>query len=54
MKAHGRRAWSIVTLGLRSLVSTFAHVIAREEPEALELAELLMPVQTPTSETIGY
>ena len=54
VKMHGRRAWSVVTLGLRTLVRTFAHVYERGEAEALQLIGLLKSSQTLNSERVGY
>lgn len=54
VKAHGRRAWSIVTMGLRTLVRTFSRSLEHGETETLELIGLLTPSQTEKLETVGY
>lgn len=54
MKAHGRRAWSVITLGLRTLVRTFARSLERGEEGTLDLIGLLTPSQTGKIETVGY
>lgn len=54
VKAHGRRAWSVVTLGLRALVRTFARSFEQGEAGALDLIGLLNPSQTGKAETVGY
>ena len=54
VKAHGRRAWSVVTLGLRTLVRAFNRTIERGATEVLDLVGLLSPSQTVISETVGY
>ncbi len=54
VKVHGRRAWSVVTLGLRTLVRTFARIHERGEVEALQLIGLLKSSQTLNSEGVGY
>ncbi|WP_281166586.1 transposase [Deinococcus aquatilis] len=51
-KAHGRRAWSIVTLGLRTLVRTFARSLEHGKAEVLDLIGLLTPSQTLNSESV--
>ncbi|MHA0044359.1 transposase [Deinococcus sp. PEB2-63] len=49
-KAHGRRAWSVVKMGLRELVRAFS----RESACLCNLITLLMPSHTPPPETVGY
>ncbi|WP_373297236.1 transposase [Deinococcus indicus] len=49
-KAHGRRAWSVVKMGLRELVRSFS----RESARLCDLIDLLMPSQTNSPESVGY
>ncbi|MCD0159015.1 transposase [Deinococcus sp. 6GRE01] len=48
-KAHGRRAWSVVKMGLRELVRSFS----RESARLCDLIDLLMPSQTNSPESVG-
>jgi hypothetical protein len=48
-KAHGRRAWSVVKMGLRELVRSFS----RESPRLCDLIHLLVPSQTKSLESVG-
>ncbi|CAM3637924.1 Mobile element protein [Deinococcus saxicola] len=45
LKKHGRRAWSVVTLGLRSLVRACACHIENSADDLLNLIQLWMPLQ---------
>ncbi|MFC6663710.1 transposase [Deinococcus multiflagellatus] len=49
-KAHGRRAWSVVKMGLQELVRSFG----RESARLWDLIDLLMPSHTNAPETVGY
>jgi hypothetical protein len=49
-KAHGRRAWSVVKMGLRELVRSFS----RESVRLCGLIDLLMVSHTTSPETVGY
>ncbi|AFD26097.1 Tn10-like transposase [Deinococcus gobiensis I-0] len=49
-KAHGRRAWSVVKMGLRELVRAFS----RESTRLCDLIDLLLPSQTNHPESVGY
>jgi hypothetical protein len=46
LKSHGRRAWSVVTLGLRTLVRSLGRPEDQTAVGGLFLIELLMPSQT--------
>ncbi|CAM4395567.1 IS4 family transposase [Deinococcus marmoris] len=54
LKKHGRRAWSVVTLGLRSLVRASSRQVGASGDELLDLIQLWMPHQTIGAETVGY
>ncbi|CAM3176647.1 Mobile element protein [Deinococcus saxicola] len=54
LKTHGRRAWSVVTLGLRSLVRAFSRQVGASVDELLHLIRLWMPHHTMGAETVGY
>ncbi|UBV45387.1 hypothetical protein LAJ19_19835 (plasmid) [Deinococcus taeanensis] len=45
-KQHGRRAWSVVTLGLRALVRAISRKVDHEEVPLLRLIDLFMPSKT--------
>jgi len=47
LKRHGRRAWSVVTLGLRTLVRSISRVADHDDKEVLALIKLLELSQTP-------
>ncbi|UQN09631.1 transposase [Deinococcus sp. QL22] len=47
-KAHGRRAWSVVKMGLRELVRSFS----RESARLCDLIDLLMPSHTNSPENV--
>ncbi|MFK7602097.1 transposase, partial [Deinococcus sp. SM5_A1] len=51
LKKHG---WSVVTLGLRSLVRASSHQVGASGVELLDLIQLWMPHQTIGAETVGY
>ncbi len=46
LKRHGRRAWSVVTLGLRALVRSISRKADRDDEEVLTLIRLLELSQT--------
>ncbi|CAM3539967.1 hypothetical protein DESA109040_15755 [Deinococcus saxicola] len=54
LKTHGRRAWSVVTLGLRSLVRASSRQVGASVDELLHLIRLWMPHQTTGAESVGY
>jgi len=47
LKRHGRRAWSVVTLGLRTLVRSISREADHDDKEVLALIKLLELSQTP-------
>ncbi|MFK7602160.1 transposase [Deinococcus sp. SM5_A1] len=54
LKKHGRRAWSVVTLGLRSLVRATSCQVGTSVDELLHLIRLWTPPQTTGAESVGY
>ena len=54
LKTHGRRAWSVVTLGLQSLVRAYSRQVGASVDELLHLIQLWMPHQTMRAESVGY
>ncbi|CAM4044846.1 hypothetical protein DEFR109230_19400 [Deinococcus frigens] len=54
LKKHGRRAWSVVTLGLRSLVRAYSRQAGASVDELLHLIRLWTPRQTTAVESVGY
>uniref|UniRef100_UPI0004951B7A transposase n=1 Tax=Deinococcus frigens TaxID=249403 RepID=UPI0004951B7A len=54
LKKHGRRAWSVVTLGLRSLVRAYSHQVGASVDELPHLIRLWTPRQTTAVESVGY
>jgi hypothetical protein len=54
VKKHGRRAWSVVTLGLRTLVRAYSRQIGDLTDELYNLIRLWTPCQTAVGESVGY
>lgn len=54
IKKHGRRAWSVVTLGLRSLVRACSRQREMSADELLHFIRLWTLPQTETGESVGY
>lgn len=54
LKKHGRRAWSVVTLGLRELVRAYSRSTGMTADEFLNMIQLWMPRQTTGAESVGY
>ena len=54
LKKHGRRAWSVVTLGLRALVRASSRQVGASMDELLHLIGLWTPHQTTGAESVGY
>ncbi|QFP76690.1 transposase [Deinococcus sp. AJ005] len=54
LKSHGRRAWSVVTLGLRSLVWASSRQVGASVDELLHLIGLWTLHQTAGAESVGY
>ncbi|CAM3197079.1 Mobile element protein [Deinococcus saxicola] len=54
IKKHGRRAWSVVTLGLRSLVRACSRQSEIAADALLHLIQLWTPRQTAIGESVGY
>lgn len=54
LKTHGRRAWSVVTLGLRALVRASSRQIGTSMDELLHLIQFRTPDQTRAAESVGY
>jgi len=54
LKKHGRRGWSVVTLGLRALVRASSRQIGTLMDELLHLIQFWTPDQTTAAESVGY
>lgn len=54
LKTHGRRAWSVITLGLRELVRAWSQPEKQREVQILAFIDLFSPSQTGFLETVGY
>lgn len=54
LKKHGRRAWSVVTLGLRRLVRILNQSDNQRAQQLPPLLDLLLPSQTGLLKTVGY
>lgn len=54
LKKHGRRAWSVVTLALRSLVRAYSRQVGVSVDELLHLIRLWTPHQKTGTESVGY
>ena len=54
LKSHGRRAWSVITLGLRELVRAWSQPEKQRATRLLALIDLFLPSQSGFLETVGY
>ncbi len=54
LKKHGRSAWSVMTLGLRTLVRACSRQGATLTDELLNLLQLQTPHQKAEGESVGY
>lgn len=54
LKKHGRRAWSVVTLGLRRLVRVISQPENKRSEQLPSLIALLFPSQPHSSKSVGY
>lgn len=54
IKRHGRRAWSVVTLGLRILVRASSRQVGSLTDELSNLIQLWTLCQTDAGESVGY